>query len=78
MSEKDSSDGEEIEHGDATKRISIIDIDWDRVKATDLWMAFQSFLPPGGVIKSGTLPFSFFFDKKCDMMKQTWLKDPIS
>lgn len=61
-SEEDSEDSdyesEEIElesskpdSGDATKTLAVVNLDWDHVKSTDLFVTFQSFVPKGGAIK---------------------------
>ncbi|KAF4123028.1 hypothetical protein GMORB2_6576 [Geosmithia morbida] len=36
-----------VEDGEVTKRIAIVNLDWDHVKSTDLFALFSSFLPPG-------------------------------
>ncbi|GAB5362429.1 hypothetical protein AAMO2058_000796300 [Amorphochlora amoebiformis] len=41
---------EEVPVGDATKRLAVMHLDWDHVKAVDLLVLFQSFLPPGHLI----------------------------
>ncbi|KOS20913.1 Pre-rRNA-processing protein ESF1 [Escovopsis weberi] len=38
---------EEVEIGEVTKRIAIVNLDWDHVKSTDLMALFTSFIPTG-------------------------------
>ncbi|KAJ1535449.1 pre-rRNA-processing protein esf1, partial [Cladochytrium tenue] len=66
-SETDESDGpddaageaedesEEEVFGDYTNRFAVVNLDWDYVKAKDLFKAFSGFAPNGGVIKSVTI-----------------------
>lgn len=37
---------------DATDRLAVLHMDWDRIRAVDLMVLFNSFLPPEGMIKS--------------------------
>lgn len=37
---------------DSTRRLAVCNMDWDRIRATDIMMLCHSFLPPGGVILS--------------------------
>jgi hypothetical protein len=43
---------EEIPVGSETAQLAVLGCDWDHVKAVDLYMVFQSFLPPRGAIRS--------------------------
>ncbi|KAL8391923.1 hypothetical protein RB595_002216 [Gaeumannomyces hyphopodioides] len=46
--------------GDVTNRIAIVNIDWDNIKATDLFAVFSSFVPQGGrIIKVSVYPSEF-------------------
>src|SRR5690606_769842 len=38
----------EVEAGEVTNRIAIVNLDWDHVKSTDLFALFSSFLPADG------------------------------
>ncbi len=46
---------EETEIGSATSRLAVLKCDWDRLKAVDLVAIFQSFVPPGGIIKKASI-----------------------
>lgn len=37
---------------EATERLAVLHMDWDRIRAVDLMVLFNSFLPPEGMIKS--------------------------
>ncbi|KAI0451554.1 hypothetical protein F5B21DRAFT_375795 [Xylaria acuta] len=41
----------EIEAGEITKRIAVVNLDWDNIKAVDLMALFSSFAPQGGRIE---------------------------
>jgi len=40
---------------EATERLACLHMDWDRIRAVDLMVLFNSFLPPEGVIESVTI-----------------------
>ncbi|KAJ0176720.1 hypothetical protein K1T71_007899 [Dendrolimus kikuchii] len=40
---------------ESTKRIAICNMDWDNIKAVDLMVLLNSFLPPGGVVRRVTV-----------------------
>ncbi|EHK45936.1 hypothetical protein TRIATDRAFT_292179 [Trichoderma atroviride IMI 206040] len=53
---------EEIETGDVTNRIAIVNLDWDHVKSTDLMALFTSFIPAnesGKVLNVSVYPSEF-------------------
>lgn len=53
---------EEIETGDVTNRIAIVNLDWDHVKSTDLMALFTSFIPAnesGTVLNVSVYPSEF-------------------
>lgn len=41
----------EVETGEVTKRIAIVNLDWDNIKSVDLMALFKSFAPTGGRIE---------------------------
>jgi len=43
---------EDIPEGEETKRLAIVNMDWDNIKATDLFKVVESFTPKGGSIVS--------------------------
>lgn len=45
-------DEEAIETGEVTKRIAVVNIDWDHIKAVDLMALFTSFAPAGGRVEN--------------------------
>lgn len=49
-----SESEDDVEHGamdDATSRLAVMNLDWSRVKSTDILVLFNSFLPGSGYIK---------------------------
>ncbi|KAI9926697.1 hypothetical protein AWENTII_011318 [Aspergillus wentii] len=49
-----------IPMGDVTKRIAVVNLDWDNIRATDLMAVFSSFVPTGGrVLKVSVYPSEF-------------------
>ncbi|KAI0594394.1 hypothetical protein F4775DRAFT_433421 [Biscogniauxia sp. FL1348] len=41
----------DVERGEVTKRIAIVNLDWDHIKSADLMALFSSFAPKGGRIE---------------------------
>jgi len=54
---------EEIPFTEPTCRVAILDVRWEVVKAADLWVVCNSFLPPTGIIKSVKIYLSEFGKK---------------
>ncbi len=55
---------EQIEFGDSSRRLAVMNMEWDYVKAADLFVLFQSFVPPGRLLKSVTVYRSEFGKKQ--------------
>ncbi|PFH56307.1 hypothetical protein XA68_16754 [Ophiocordyceps unilateralis] len=51
----------EVESGQVTNRIAIVNLDWDHVKSTDLMALFSSFVPPssGRIVNISIYPSEF-------------------
>ena len=45
-------DGDAVETEEITSRLAVCNLDWDRVKAQDIYVLLQSFKPSKGIIKS--------------------------
>eukprot|EP00466_Bigelowiella_natans_P005963 jgi/Bigna1/83583/fgenesh1_pg.111_\ len=56
----EEEDQSSIPVGDSTSRIAVMHLDWDHIKSVDLLVLFQSFLPPGHLIKAVTTYVSQF------------------
>ncbi|KAJ8686186.1 hypothetical protein QAD02_021980 [Eretmocerus hayati] len=85
-SSEDEDEEEEIEHDwgeldkeaetteEITHRLAICNMDWDRIRAADLMVLFNSFLPTGGLIHNISIyPSEFGLQR----MKQEELRGPI-
>lgn len=44
--------GSEIPEGEVTARLAAVNMDWDNIRAKDIFAVAESFLPPGGSIRS--------------------------
>ncbi|PHH88202.1 hypothetical protein CDD83_7849 [Cordyceps sp. RAO-2017] len=51
----------EVESGEVTNRLAIVNLDWDHVKSADLMALFSSFIPPncGRILKISIYPSEF-------------------
>ncbi|KAK5991323.1 Pre-rRNA-processing protein ESF1 [Cladobotryum mycophilum] len=66
---------EEVEMGEVTNRIAIVNLDWDHVKSTDLMALFSSFIPDGNegkVLNISVYPSEFGKER----MQQEELEGP--
>lgn len=43
---------EDVQSGDATNTLAVVNLDWDHVKSTDLMITFSGFVPKGGKIEN--------------------------
>jgi len=46
---------QQIQYGDATNRIALVNSQWDKLRAVDLFVLLQSFLPSGGILSHITI-----------------------
>ncbi|OQR82961.1 pre-rRNA-processing protein ESF1 [Achlya hypogyna] len=61
---------EDIPMGEETKRIAIMNCDWSRMRAVDLYALFQSFVPASGVVVDVTIyPSEFGLEKMAEEEK---------
>lgn len=67
-------DGDAEETEEVTRRLAACNMDWDRIRALDLMVLFNSFLPPGGCIESIAIYPSEFGKER---MKEEEIKGPI-
>ncbi|KAI1308092.1 hypothetical protein F5Y03DRAFT_351165 [Xylaria venustula] len=63
----------DIEVGEITKRIAVVNLDWDNIKAVDLMALFTSFAPQGGRIEKVSIYPSEFGKER---MKREELEGP--
>ncbi|KJZ77820.1 hypothetical protein HIM_02997 [Hirsutella minnesotensis 3608] len=65
---------EEVESGEVTNRIAVVNLDWDHVKSVDLMALFSSFIPPnsGSILKISIYPSEFGKER----MQQEELEGP--
>ncbi|KAG5977174.1 hypothetical protein E4U56_000138 [Claviceps arundinis] len=65
----------DVETGEVTNRIAVVNLDWDHVKSTDLMALFSSFLPEGSserIVKISVYPSEFGKER----MQQEELEGP--
>lgn len=55
MEEDEEEEKEDIPMGDETKRFAVMNCDWSRIRAVDLFALFQSFAPATGAVKDVTI-----------------------
>ncbi|KAJ6444929.1 pre-rRNA processing protein Esf1 [Purpureocillium lavendulum] len=67
-------DQADVESGEVTNRIAIVNLDWDHVKSTDLMALFSSFIPPnaGRILSISIYPSEFGKER----MQQEELEGP--
>jgi hypothetical protein len=56
----------EVETGEVTRRLAVVNLDWDHVKSTDLFALFSSFLPSAGRVEMVTIYPSEFGKTRMD------------
>lgn len=64
--DQSESEDEEIPTGPTSKRLSLVNFDFESVSAADIFKMFQSFLPSGGVIENVKIVYSEFGRKRMD------------
>jgi len=52
---EDGEDDDAVEMGEVSRRLAIVNLDWDNIRATDLMAAASSFAPPEGRILDVTI-----------------------
>ncbi|KAL3233551.1 Pre-rRNA-processing protein ESF1 [Nakaseomyces bracarensis] len=49
--EETATEETQVESGDASKTLAVVNLDWDHVRAADMMVTFSSFVPKGGKIE---------------------------
>ncbi|KAL8790374.1 MAG: hypothetical protein Q9195_006392 [Heterodermia aff. obscurata] len=58
--DEQTADGMGVLTGEASRRIAVVNLDWDNIRATDLMVVFSSFVPSGGrILKISIYPSDF-------------------
>ncbi|RKP12621.1 hypothetical protein BJ684DRAFT_11232 [Piptocephalis cylindrospora] len=65
--DEDVEEGEDIPRGDETKRLAVVNLDWDHVRAMDLYAVLSGFKPDGGTILSVTIYPSEFGKERLEL-----------
>ena len=55
------AEGEEVQEGEVSSRLAIVNLDWDNIRAADLMAVFESFVPSGSgrILKVEIFPSEF-------------------
>ena len=53
--DSEASEREDVPNGDASRRLAMVNVDWEQLTAQDLFVLFQSFKPELGDIRSVTV-----------------------
>ncbi|KAI9228004.1 MAG: pre-rRNA processing protein Esf1 [Piptocephalis tieghemiana] len=65
--EEEEEEVEDIPHGDQSKRLAVVNLDWDHVRAMDLYAVLNGFKPDGGTIHAVTIYPSEFGKERLEM-----------
>lgn len=70
MGAEDAEDADAVEMGEVSRRIAIVNLDWDNIRATDLMAVASSFTPPEGRILNVTVYPSEFGKERMEREEQ--------